>query len=196
MPVTSGVQPMGDAVSASVDTQVDHLDKALDYGDEVGEKAEETYDKVILSLKKNDKWLSKLIVKVGKSSEDIKDKFIDLLQNARGQLANIRKEMDVSWQEFDKRKNEADRTLGAQVASVRDQFIGQDHELEKNIIDFIEKLCTQYREKIDNMSKAFSGNLDSAAKKIDNLTNETSDKMRDIINEREQQKLMAKIMKT
>jgi len=184
----------GLAPAQGVDTEVDNLDKALDYGDEVYDKAEETYDKVILSLKKNDKWLSKLIIKVQKSNEGIKDKFVKLLQDARGSLGGIRASMDGWWTEFDQKKYEADHTLGAQVASIKSEFAGGDHELEESIVEFVEKLCSQYHDKIDNMSKAFSNNLDTAAKQIDNLTNETSDKMRDIINEREQVKLRNKIM--
>ena len=180
--------------TSKIDIEIDHLDEVLDYGDGVHDKAEETYNKVILSLKKNDRWLSKLIVKVQKSQDEIKVKFIELLEKAKIDLRAIRAKMENWWKEFEAKKEQADISLGAQVASVGEAINNNKSELQDNIVQFIEKLCVQYREKIDNMSKSFSNSLDSAAKQIDGLTDNTSEKMREVINEREQKKLMEKIM--
>lgn len=179
----------------NVEAEVDLLEGAFDYAEELWLKAEETYDKVNLSLKKNDKWLEKLIGKVEKSKQGIKDRFIVILTEARGKLQNIDGRMDSYWLEMQKKKNEADYVLGAQVAEIKSVFDGgANTEMPEKVAEFIKRLCDQHKEKIDNMSKAFSDMLDGTAKEIDYLTNETSEKMKDIVNEREQKKLMEKIM--
>ncbi len=181
--------------SMDVEAEVDLLEAAFDYAEELWLKAEETYDKVNLSLKKNDKWLEKLIGKVERSNQDIKDKFIDVLTEARNKLQAIDGRMDGYWQEMNKKKQEADYVLGAQVAEIRAVFEETtNQEIPEKVSEFIKKLCDQHKEKMDSMSKAFSDMLDSTAKEIDYLTNETSEKMKDIVNEREQKKLMEKIM--
>ncbi len=179
----------------NVDEEVDLLAGAFDYAEELWLKAEETYDKVNLSLKKNDKWLERLIDKVGRSKQDIKDRFIQLLTEARTKLKGIDEKMDNYWSEMQKKKNDADYILGAQVSEIRSVFENNGNvEVPEKVTEFIKRLCDQHKEKIDNMSKAFSDMLDSTAKEIDYLTNETSEKMKDIVNEREQKKLMEKIM--
>ncbi|MFZ5391646.1 MAG: hypothetical protein ACOZAR_00425 [Patescibacteria group bacterium] len=178
-----------------VDEEVNLLAGAFDYAEELWLKAEETYDKVNLSLKKNDKWLERLIEKVGRSKQDIKDRFIALLTEARTKLKGIDEKMDNYWSEMQKKKNDADYVLGAQVSEIRSVFESKtEAEVPEKVSEFIKRLCDQHKEKIDNMSKAFSDMLDSTAKEIDYLTNETSEKMKDIVNEREQKKLMEKIM--
>ncbi|MBU0648233.1 hypothetical protein KJ855_03580 [Patescibacteria group bacterium] len=190
-----GALPVG---GANVDKEVDVLDEVLDYGDGVFDKAEETYDKVILSLKKNDRWLGKLILRVQRSKDEtVKVKFVALLEGAQKSLRAIKTRMDSWWMEFERKKGAADQTLGVQVASMQETFgdvTGQE-KVPANVVEYVDKLCKQYREKIDSMSKEFSGELDQAAREIDKLTDETSDHMKEIINEREQKRLMEKIMK-
>lgn len=180
--------------------EMGEVEKTMKEGEETFYKAEETYNKVTLSLKKNDRWLGSLAERVAESDQPVKEDFVELLLDARVSLKGIRDEIGVWWQELVVKRDEAEKTVGVQMSTMKEIFdTNNDNKKSKikylpgSVLNMIVKIREQYQERIVNSCQDFSEKLDGAAKGIGGLTDETSNKMKEIVNKREKEELLRKI---
>lgn len=193
----AGSEEVNNLEGSDLDMKIDILTDTLKYGDDLYMKAEETYNRVDINLRKNKKWLEKLLEKVKSTKRDESGKFADLLSRAQLELGGIDEGIKANWQDFGSKKINADKSIGGQVAFMKDEIIGskdKSGDLPTNVEEMLDKLCEQYREKMDKMAKVFSGQLDIAAEEIEKLTEKTSGEMKGVMQKKKLEELKMKIL--